>query len=69
MYNWAGSSPAMTNCTFSGNGSTEGGGMCNSNWSNPTRMNCTFSGNITVSGGKSLHNRVGSAPVATNCIF
>lgn len=69
MYNWAASSPAVTNCTFSGNGSTEGGGMCNSNWSNPTLMNCTFSGNISVSGGKGLHNRVGSAPVATNCIF
>ena len=46
MYN-SGSSPTVTNCTFSGNSASFdgiGGGMSNSGGS-PTVTNCTFSGN------------------------
>ena len=55
MYNDEGSSPTLTNCTFSGNSATySGGGMLNDNSSSPTLTSCTFSGNWTdsASGGQ-----------------
>ncbi|MCZ6612642.1 MAG: hypothetical protein O6941_08390, partial [Planctomycetota bacterium] len=71
MYNF-GSSPTVTNCTFSGNSAYDwGGGMYNDN-SSPTVTNCTFSGN-TVSGflggrGGGMYN-FASSPTVTNCVF
>ena len=38
------SSPTVTNCTFSGNSASRGGGMYNGS-SSPRLTNCTFSGN------------------------
>ncbi len=59
-----GSSPTVTNCTFSGNTAASGGGMFNVGGS-PTVTNCSFSGNVAASGGGMFN---GSATV-TNCIF
>ena len=67
-----GSSPTVTNCTFSGNtafgGGGDGGGIFNVNNSNTTVTNCTFSGNSADDrgGGMSNHN---SSPTVTNCTF
>ena len=62
------SSPAITNCTFSGNWAYFGGGMCNQNNSSPTVTNCTFSGNSADYGGGGMCNGGGS-PTVTNCTF
>jgi parallel beta-helix repeat protein len=72
MYN-EGSSPAVSNCTFSGNSAFfvvsvgDGGGMYNWN-SSPTVTNCTFSGNDAHGNGGGMHN-VNSSPTVTNCTF
>jgi len=50
MYNVS-SSPTVTNCTFSGNSATYGGGISNEYSSSPTVTNCTFSGNSASYGG------------------
>ncbi|MDL2230051.1 right-handed parallel beta-helix repeat-containing protein [Treponema sp. OttesenSCG-928-L16] len=65
MYNSC-SSPALTNCSFSGNESTYGGGMYNFS-NSPALENCTFSGNKSGYGG-GMYNS-GGRPVLTNCTF
>jgi hypothetical protein len=50
MFNYEGSSPTITNCTFIGNTATNGGGMCNQ-YSSPKVTNCTFIGNTAAVGG------------------
>jgi parallel beta-helix repeat protein len=68
MYN-NNSSPAVTNCRFSGNiAAYGGGGMGNESNSNPIVTNCTFSGNIALYGGGGMGN-VSSSPIVTNCTF
>ena len=66
-----GSSPTVTNCTFSGNtafgGGGDGGGMFNVQ-SNPMVTNCTFSGNSADDRGGGVYNLV-SSPTVTNCAF
>ncbi len=65
----SGSSPTVTNCTFSGNSAGDlGAGMYNSN-SDPTVTNCIFSGNAAGSGGGGMLNLLSSNPTVTNCIF
>jgi len=70
MFN-SGSSPTVTNCTFSGNSgpvSFGGGGMANTGGSSPTVSNCTFSGNSSdVSGGGMFNDS--SSPTVTDCTF
>ncbi len=66
MYN-SGSSPALTNITFSGNSAGLGGGMHNTNSSAPTLSDCTFSDNSANYGG-GLSNYY-SSPVLTDCAF
>ena len=61
------SSPTITNCTFSGNSGTWGGGMYNYQSSSPTVTNCTFSGNSASSGG-GMHNYM-SFTIVTACTF
>ena len=63
------SSPTVTNCTFSGNTASIGGGMCNEG-SSPTVTNCTFSGNsaLDFGVGGGMANFEGS-PTVTNCTF
>ena len=64
-----GSSPIMTNCTFTGNSaSSNGGGMHNVTNSSPTVTNCTFSGNTAVNDGGGMRNH-SSSPTVTNCTF
>ena len=68
-------SPTLTNCTFSDNTGSEGGGInCNSS-SSPRLTNCTFSGNMAdfdfdgyggVGGGICCDF---SSPTLTNCTF
>ena len=68
MYNY-GSSPTVTNCTFSGNSADDaGGGMYNVNTSLPTVTNCTFSDNSAEWDGGGMANS-GSSPTVTNCTF
>jgi hypothetical protein len=65
-----GSSPSLTNCSFSGNGADydygEGGGMSN-HGSSPSLTNCSFSGNTAELGG-GMYNET-SSPSITNCSF
>jgi len=51
MYNKNGSSPTLTNLTFSGNSATYGGGMYNAGSSSAALTNITFSGNSATDGG------------------
>ncbi len=72
MYNVS-SSPAVTNCTFSGNlANSYGGGMYNhyysSYYSSPAVSNCTFYGNSSNYNGGGIYND-NSSPEVTNCIL
>ncbi len=69
MYNKLGSSPTVTNCTFSGNSAADNGGGIG-NWynSDPTVTNCTFSGNSAWNGG-GIGNWYNSDPMVINCNF
>jgi predicted outer membrane repeat protein len=61
-----GASPALANCTFTGNSATHyGGGMYNYQ-SAPVLTNCTFSGNSAGRGG-AVFNHSGSSPELINC--
>ncbi len=64
-----GSSPTVTNCTFSGNTATEGGGMASRFDSSPTVTNCTFTGNTADFGGGGLHNDEGSSLTVSNSVL
>ena len=66
MYN-VGSSPMVTNCTFSGNSGVDGGGMYNS-VSSPTVSHCTFSGNSSGRWGGGMYSAGGYSTV-TDCTF
>jgi parallel beta-helix repeat protein len=76
MYNY-GSSPTISNCTFSGNRANyfdiigvdgNGGGMYNRS-SSPTISNCTFSGNMANKFGGGMYNEYSSSPTISNCTF
>ena len=66
-----GSSPTVTNCTFTGNQACPiaggGGGMANIN-SSPTVTNCTFIDNLAGLFGGGMVN-LNSSPTVTNCTF
>jgi parallel beta-helix repeat protein/predicted outer membrane repeat protein len=68
MCNISSSSPTVTNCTFSSNTATWGGGMYNEDASNPTVNNCTFSGNTADQYGGGMYN-YNSSTTVTNCTF
>jgi parallel beta-helix repeat protein len=63
-----GSSPTITNCTFTSNSASYGGGMYNTNSSSSTLTNCTFTSNSASYGG-GMDNWNGSSPSLTNCTF
>ncbi len=67
MYN-NGSSPTVTDCTFSENWANYGGGMRNISAS-PIVINCIFSGNQVGANGGGMLNFGSSAPTLTNCTF
>jgi parallel beta-helix repeat protein len=68
IYNYTGSSPTLTNCTFVGNSAfSMGGGIVNYSAGTPTLTNCTFSGNSANTGG-GIYDR-SSLLTATNCIL
>jgi hypothetical protein len=69
MFNDMGSSPTITNVTFSGNlASSMGGGMFNDFYSSPSLTNVTFSGNRAINGG-GMYNIHYSSPSLTNVTF
>ena len=68
MYNF-GSSPTLTNCSFSGNNALSGGGIFNDLVSSPTLTNCTFSDNSSGSSGGGMFNGNSCSPSLTNCSF
>ncbi|MHC4500032.1 MAG: right-handed parallel beta-helix repeat-containing protein, partial [Planctomycetota bacterium] len=59
-------SPTITNCNFSGNLASYGGGIHN-DYSDPNITNCTFTNNSAYRGGAVDNNS--SDPNITNCIF
>ena len=61
--------PTVTNCTFSGNSSTHGGGGMNNNICSPIVTNCTFSDNEAGGSGGGMHNNNTGSPTVTNCTF
>ncbi|UCG57095.1 MAG: right-handed parallel beta-helix repeat-containing protein [Phycisphaerales bacterium] len=67
MHN-SGSSPTVTNCTFSGNWAAFGGGMGNQDDANPTVTNCVFRANGAIWDGGGMSNDA-SSPTLTNCTF
>ena len=67
MYN-DGSSPTLTNCTFTKNTANHSGGGMSNNNSSPTLSYCTFTKNsANYSGGMSNYNN--GNPTLTNCDF
>ncbi len=64
----SGSSPTVTNCSFTGNSGFNGGGMRNQSGSSPTVTDCTFDGN-TANGGGGMYNTGNSSPTVTDCWF
>ena len=68
MYVYAGS-PTLTNCTFTANSATHGGGLFNDSSSSPTLTNCTFTANSATYEGGGLFNYPWSSPTLTNCTF
>jgi len=66
MYN-IGSSPALANCTFSGNCASFGSGMYNKD-GNPTLVNCTCAGNPAHENGGGMYNER-SSPTLIDCTF
>jgi hypothetical protein len=69
MLNHYDSSPAVTNCVFTDNGTGGGGGgVCDYQSSSPALMNCTFSAN-TGPFGAAIFNYSSSSPAVTNCIL
>jgi len=65
------SSPALTNCTFTGNEAEggDGGGMCCYGPSSPALTDCTFTANTTSSRGGGMYCDVSSSPTLTGCTF
>jgi parallel beta-helix repeat protein len=65
-----GSSPTVSNCTFSSNSANRfGGGMSNSDNSNPKVANCTFSINRAYYRGGGIYCEYDSSPTVNNCTF
>ena len=65
-----GSSPTVTNCTFSGNDGYVGGGMYIADGtSTVTVTNCAFSGNSAENGGGGMYLAGTSTVTVTNCTF
>ncbi len=62
----SGSSPTVTNCTFTGNTAPRGGGMFN--FSGATVINCTFIGNTATGQGGGMLNQ-GVSATMINCTF
>jgi hypothetical protein len=63
------SSPSLTDCAFTENTATGGGGMYNNYYSNPTVTNCTFTGNTAIADCGGMANNNNSNPTVTNCTF
>ena len=63
------SSPTLTNCTFTGNSATYGGGMFNASGSSPTLTDCSFTNNSADGNGGGMNNSFDSSPTLTDCSF
>jgi hypothetical protein len=70
MYNGPGSSPTLTNCTFSRNvAAGHGAGMYNDSSCSPTLTDCAFRNNSAVGYGGGVYNGNGCSGTLTNCVF
>jgi predicted outer membrane repeat protein len=72
MLNWDDSNPAVTDCTFSGNSASGGGGMYNGGFSpgsSPTVTDCKFTDNWAEFGGGGMFNAWDAGPTVTDCRF
>jgi len=70
MYNLFGSSPTVTDCTFTGNSAgTNGGGIDLDFPGFPTVTGCLFSGNSAKSNGGGMYNSSSTNPTVANCTF
>jgi hypothetical protein len=63
------SSPTVTDCNFTGNTASSGGGMHNNNNSSPSVTDCDFTNNTATNLGGGILNYSGSNPIVTNCTF
>jgi len=61
-------SPSVTNCVFTDNQASQGGGMYNGGSASPSVANCVFAGNQASQGG-GMYNGDGASPGVTNCTF
>jgi hypothetical protein len=66
MLNYENSNPTLTNCTFTNNSATIGGGILNS-FSNPRLIDCTLINNSAGNGGGIGNSN--SSPTLINCTF
>lgn len=64
-----GSSPNLSEVTFSGNSADGGGGMANYYFASPALTQVTFSGNTASSDGGGMHNQQDANPSLTDCSF
>jgi hypothetical protein len=62
------SSPAITNCTFTGNEALFGGAILNARGCNSAITNCSFTSNSAYGGG-AIWSYPGNNPTITNCTF
>ncbi|MCF8245249.1 MAG: M36 family metallopeptidase [Saprospiraceae bacterium] len=67
MFNFQGSTPSITNCSFMANTANDGGGMSNY-LASPNVTNSVFSGNTANEGGGFSTNGT-ALPLLTNCSF
>jgi gliding motility-associated-like protein len=63
------SSPFISNCTFSGNLATSGGGLLNYYNSSPRIVNCCFRGNYAYNNGGGIFNTTAGYGYVVNCTF
>ncbi|MES2430196.1 MAG: right-handed parallel beta-helix repeat-containing protein [Bacteroidota bacterium] len=62
------SSPAISNCSFTGNSATNGGGILNDDRCSPAISNCLFVNNSGTKGG-GIYNLYLCVPLISNCTF
>ncbi len=69
MFNYASTSPSITNCIFDGNNAKwMGGGMFNGEGASPIVTGCIFTNNLSGSSGGGMQNLFNNSSL-NNCVF